>query len=94
MEHNLIVDEEYIREESKNIRNALAALDTAITSYQAILETITRTGIKDGATAQALKAFSGAVRRLKGDMRKAGDNIDSLMVNYLLAIDDADKYLF
>ena len=94
MAHNLIVDEDYIRDESKNLRNALVSLDSAITYYQAILTTVTRSGIKDGATAEALKAFSRMVRRLKGDMKLAGENVYSLMNNYLLAIDEADKYLF
>lgn len=94
MAHNLIVDEEYIREEAANIRNALVAMDVILNHYTKVLEDVCHDGIKDGPTADALKSFTFCAKTLKGKMDMTGRNIDSLMNNYLLAIDDADQYLF
>lgn len=94
MSHDLKVDEEYIRTESSYIRNSLCTLDLALTFYISILEAASKQGIKSGATADALNAYIECARQLKGDMKMAGRNVKSLMNNYLLAIDDADQYLF
>lgn len=94
MANNLIVDEEYIRQESSNIRDALLTIDSGIRMYQGLLQVVMAYGIKSGATKDALKAFSEAVAELKGDMKLAGENVKQLMDNYLMAIDDADKYIF
>ena len=94
MNHDLIVDEEYIRTESGNICSSLCSLDLALTYYIAILETVLKQGVKSGATASALRAYIECARGFKGDMKTAGKNVSKLMKNYLIAIDDADQYLF
>ena len=94
MAGNLIVDEEYIRMESSNIRQNLQEMNNLLDQYLAILHAAKEHGIQNGKTAIAFKQYIACADMLKGNLSTMGDNLEELMKNYLLAIDYADQYLF
>lgn len=94
MANNMIVDEEYIKAEAANIRTGLKRMDRTIDLYVRILNSMSEDAIQDGAAAAVLKAYTGYAGLLKGELESIGTAVDRVLENYLLAVDEADQYLF
>ncbi len=94
MAENLIVDEEYIRQQASCLKTGLSDMNKVITKYIACLNTISRQSVLAGATADALNVYIGYAQQLKDHLKILGTNTSDLMRSYLEAVDAADQYLF
>ena len=94
MAGNLVVDDEYVRQSASDIKTALLKLDRVVEQYLEILKDMKAEAVQDGATALALVAYNDYALQIKDALEQIGDDTRCLLENYLLAIDDADQFLF
>lgn len=94
MAENLIVDEEYVRQQASYLNKGLSDMNRVIAGYIACLQTVSRQSLLSGATADALNVYIGYAQQLKDHLKIIGTNVTELMQSYLGAVDEADQYLF
>lgn len=94
MAGNLVVDDEYVRQSASDIKTALLKLERVVEQYLEILKDMKAEAVQDGATALALAAYNDYALQIKDALEQIGDDTRCLLENYLLAIDEADQFLF
>lgn len=94
MAGQLIVDDEYIRQQASCLNAGLSELNSVIDRYIICLNNISAHSVREGATADALRVYTGYAKQLQDHLKVIGTNISCLADSYLTAIDDADQYLF
>lgn len=96
----LVIDESYIHSVQSYLMTQCETLNSLITNYVKIMREVVETGIMEGDTAEALKAFLESVDsdvvRGNGSLtpEQIRNRIDQFVSNYLSRINGADKELY
>lgn len=93
-ECNLIINDDYILENTKNLAKSLKKLDEVYDKYLIILKNIHSNAITYGETSDALKTFENYASRIKDMLSDLGESLENSGIEYIESIDNADQYLF
>lgn len=94
MEHDLIVDEEYVSLIMQLLRKAGAELDETLESYVNILKRIKIDSIVWGEVSSELNTYIKYAEVLQGQMSYMAHQLGELYVSFKREVNDADSYLF
>ena len=89
-----IVDDANIKETGKILQKMGESLDDAIYRYCDIMKEITDSAIKSGRTADAIRAITAYVEKLRDQFDLIGEASSRACSNFLFDIDKADRYLY
>lgn len=93
-EANLIVDVEEHKNCASSIIAVCQGLDEVMTSLVQHLQSASSSGLEVGQAAENFSSFVSEIARLKGQLDETGSDIDTIITEFLNAIDDADDLLF
>lgn len=95
---SLIVEDDFIKKSGELMDDLSNDLFWIINGYQSVLETVAEDGIKQGATADALKEFSRQVKSSTGKNSSTafliGDECKRYCDGFIMRVDSDDKDLY
>lgn len=91
---DLIVDEEYLKQLSKEIELACSEINSTYSEYISIMMNIRDYAIIEGETHNAIDVFVEKLDTMNGQIHTVGKVINMLVEEFLSDIDSKDKYLY
>ena len=93
-EKSLKIDDDYCEEVASFANKQGTQLEKYLNSYLKIMKDVRKDAIKDGDVAKALDCYITYAEKLKNQISNASTTTSKQISKFIIAIDEADKYLY
>jgi uncharacterized protein YqgV (UPF0045/DUF77 family) len=91
---SLQIDDDYCEKMKQYYVAQGTKIESYLSEYISILESISKTAIKKGDVHVSLKNYISYAKKLKGQVTNVSKTAQTQVTNFLKQVDDADQYLF